>query len=91
MLSIMLNFPVSCSRERVAVNMQGTVFTLARLKIVPSYYQGENYFFDLNENFFLSIYFKNFQNSRKAKFSCMWLILMRIFFWTKKVFFCQFL
>ena len=26
-------------RERVAVNMQGTVFTLARLKIVPSYYQ----------------------------------------------------
>ena len=37
----MLNFPVSnrCSRERVAVNMQGTVFTLAKLKIVPSYYQ----------------------------------------------------
>ena len=26
-------------RERVAVNMQGTVFTLARLKIVPSYHQ----------------------------------------------------
>ena len=26
-------------RERVAVNMQGTVFTSARLKIVPSYHQ----------------------------------------------------
>ena len=26
-------------RERVAVNVQGTVFTLARLKIVPSYHQ----------------------------------------------------
>ena len=28
-----------CPRKRVAVNMQGTVFTLARLKIVPSYQQ----------------------------------------------------
>ena len=38
----MLNYPVilcSLSRERVAVNMQRTVFTLARLKIVPSYHQ----------------------------------------------------
>ena len=26
-------------RERAAVNMQGTVFTLARLKIVPIYHQ----------------------------------------------------
>ena len=45
MLSIyMLNYPVIYSqlereRERVAVNMQGTVFTLARLKTVPSYHQ----------------------------------------------------
>ena len=28
-----------CLKERVEVNMQGTVFTLARLKIVPSYHQ----------------------------------------------------
>ena len=26
-------------REREAVNMQGTVLTIARLKIVPSYHQ----------------------------------------------------
>ena len=47
MLSIYkLNYPVIYSlserereRERVAVNMQGTVLTLARLKIVPSYHQ----------------------------------------------------
>ena len=26
-------------RERVAVNVQGTVFTVARMKIVPSYHQ----------------------------------------------------
>ena len=35
----MLNYPVMDSlseRERAAVNMQGTVFTLARLKIVPT-------------------------------------------------------
>ena len=25
--------------ERMAVNMQGTMFTLARLKIVPNYHQ----------------------------------------------------
>ena len=34
-----VNYPVMYSlseRERVAVNMQGTVFTLARLKIVPT-------------------------------------------------------
>ena len=30
---------VLSERERVAVNMQGTVFTLVRLKIVPSYLQ----------------------------------------------------
>ena len=38
----MLNYPViySLSKSvRVEVNMQGTVFTLARLKIVPSYHQ----------------------------------------------------
>ena len=38
----MLHYPVMYSlseRERVAVNMQGTVFTLARLQIVPSYHQ----------------------------------------------------
>ena len=38
----MLNYPVMYSlseRERVAVNVQGTVFTLARLKIVHSYHQ----------------------------------------------------
>ena len=28
-----------CPRERVAVNMHGPVFALARLKIVPSYHQ----------------------------------------------------
>ena len=28
-----------CPRVREALNMQGTVFTLARLKIVPSYHQ----------------------------------------------------
>ena len=35
----MFNYPVMYSlseRERAAVNMQGTVFTLARLKIVPT-------------------------------------------------------
>ena len=38
----MLNYPVIYSlskRERVAINMQGTVSTVARLKIVPSYHQ----------------------------------------------------
>ena len=38
----MLNYPVMYSlseRERAAVHIQGTVFTLARLKIVPSYHQ----------------------------------------------------
>ena len=28
-----------CLRERVAINMQGTMFTLAKLKIVPSDHQ----------------------------------------------------
>ena len=40
----MLHYPVICSmseieRERVAVNIQGTVFILARLRIVLSYHQ----------------------------------------------------
>ena len=41
MLLYTLNYPVVYShlRERVTVNMQGTVFPLARLKIVPSYHQ----------------------------------------------------
>ena len=41
MLLYMLNYPVMYSlseRERAAVNMQGTVFNLARLKIVPCYH-----------------------------------------------------
>ena len=39
--SYMLDNPVIylLSREKVAVNMQGTVFTLAILKIVPRYHQ----------------------------------------------------
>ena len=44
MLSDYVHHPVTYSlseseRERVAVNMQGTVLTLTRLKIVPSYHQ----------------------------------------------------
>ena len=42
MLSIYakLSISVLAVRERATVNMQGTVFNLARLKIVPSYHQG---------------------------------------------------
>ena len=40
MLSIYAKLSVIYSlSESVAINMQGTVFTLARLKTVPSYHQ----------------------------------------------------
>ena len=39
MLKLSSHLLAILERERVAVNMQGTVFTLAKVKKVPSYHQ----------------------------------------------------